>query len=173
MTLSLIAALAANDVIGSDSDLPWHMPADLKRFKTLTTGHHFLMGRKTWDSVGRPLPGRINVVITRNVDFAPEGVAIARSLDEAIAKAEAAGDPEIFIGGGADIFAQSLHRADRMYLTRIHFEPDGDTFFPEFDDVNEWKLVDSEHFEPDQKNPHAYSFLTYERDRIAATLIPC
>jgi dihydrofolate reductase len=163
MTVSIIAILAANDVIGRDNKLPWHMPADLKRFKALTMGHHLIMGRKTFDSIGKPLPGRINVVVTRNVDFSPEGVAVARSLEEAIGKAEAAGDDEIFIAGGAEIFAQALHRAGRMHLTRLHAEFEGDTFFPEFDDVNEWKLVDAEHFEPDEKNAYPYSFLTYER----------
>ena len=163
MTVSIIAIVAANDVIGLNNQLPWHMPADLKRFKQLTMGHHLIMGRKTFQSIGKPLPGRINVIVTRNVDFNPDGVAIARSVDEAISKAEAAGDSEIFIGGGAEIYAQTLHRADRMYITRVHAEPEGDTFFPEFDDVNEWKLVDAEHFESDEKNKHPYSFLTYER----------
>ena len=165
MTISIIAAVASNNVIGRANQLPWYMPADLKWFKKQTMGHHLLMGRKTFESTGRPLPGRITVVITRNPNYAPEGVAIARSLDEAIGKAQAAGDPEIFIAGGAEIFAQGLHRADRMYITRIHAEPEGDTFFPEFDDVNEWKLVDSEHCEADEKNPFPYSFLTYERQK--------
>lgn len=163
MTVSIIAAVATNNVIGRDNQLPWHMPADLKRFKQLTSGHHLLMGRRTFESVGTPLPGRITVVITRSPDYAPSGVAVARSLDEAIAKAEAAGDQEIFIGGGTEVFTQALHRANRLYLTRIHGEPDGDTFFPEFDDVNEWQLVDSEHYEADERNPYPYSFLTYER----------
>ncbi len=166
MTVSIIAALATNNVIGRDNQLPWHMPADLKRFKQLTTGHHLLMGRKTFESVGVPLPGRITVVISRSPDFAPPGVAVARSLDEAISKAEAAGDSEIFIGGGQEIFRQMLHRADRMYLTRVHAEPAGDTFFPEFDDVNEWHLADAEHYEADERNPYPYSFLTYERATI-------
>ena len=163
MTVSIIAALGNNNVIGRDNQLPWHMPADLKRFKQLTTGHHLLMGRRTYESVGKPLPGRINVVISRSPDYAPEGVAVARSLDEAVGKAEAAGDPEIFIGGGSAIFEQAIHRADRMYLTRVHAEPEGDTYFPEFDDVNEWELVDAEHYEADERNPYPYSFLTYER----------
>lgn len=165
MTVSIIAIVAANDVIGRGNQLPWHMPADLKRFKQLTMGHHLIMGRKTYQSLGKPLPGRINVVVTRNLDFTPDGVAVARSVDEAISKAEAAGDDEIFIGGGADIYAQTLHRADRMYITRLHGEPEGDTFFPEFDDVNEWKLVDAEHFEADERNEYPYSFLTYERSK--------
>ena len=163
MTISIMAALATNNVIGRDNTLPWHMPADLKRLKTTTMGHHVLMGRKTFEDVGKPLPGRVTVVITRDPHFAAEGVAIARSVDEAISKAEAAGDDEIFILGGAEIFRQTIHRADRMYLTRIHAEPEGDTFFPEFDDVNEWRLVDAEHFEPDERNAHPYSFLTYQR----------
>jgi dihydrofolate reductase len=163
MSISIIAAVAANNVIGRDNKLPWHMPADLKWFKKLTMGHHVLMGRKTFEEFKKPLPGRVNVVITRNPNWAADGVAIARSVDEGISKAEAAGDKEIFIIGGADIFTQVLHRADRMYITRIHAEPEGDTFFPEFDDVNEWKLVDAEHCEADEKNPYPYSFLTYER----------
>jgi dihydrofolate reductase len=162
MTVSIIAAIGTNNVIGRDNQLPWHMPADLKRFKKLTTGHHLLMGRKTYESVGA-LPGRISVVITRSPDYAPAGVAVARSLDEAIAKAESAGDAEIFVGGGQEIFRQALHRADRMYLTRVHAEPEGDTFFPEFDDVNEWHLTDAEHYEADERNPYPYSFLTYQR----------
>ncbi len=168
MTISIIAAVAANNVIGRDNKLPWHMPADLKWFKTLTMGHHVLMGRKTFEEFKKPLPGRVNVVVTRNPNWAAEGVAIARSVDEAISKAEAAGDKEIFIIGGAETFSQVLHRADRMYITRIHTEPEGDTYFPDFDDVNEWKLVDSEHHEADEKNVFPYSFLTYERHEVQA-----
>ncbi len=163
MTLSIIVILSTNNVIGRDNKLPWHMPADLKRFKNLTMGHHLLMGRKTFNEIGKPLPGRINVVITRDPHFHAEGVAIARSVDEAIGKAEAAGDHEIFLAGGGEIFRQVIHRADRMYVTRIHAEIDGDTTFPEFDDVNEWRLADAEHFEADAKNQYPYSFLTYER----------
>ncbi len=163
MTLSIIVAMSTNNVIGRGNKLPWHMPADLKHFKALTMGHHLLMGRKTFLEVGKPLPGRINVVITRDPHFAAEGVAISRSIDEAISKAEAAGDREIFVAGGGEIFRQTIHRADKMYLTRIHAEIEGDTFFPEFDDVNEWKLVDTEHFEADEKNAYPFSFLMYER----------
>ena len=162
MTISIIAAVAANGVIGRDNDLPWRQSADLKRLKRLTMGHHMIMGRRTWESVGVPLPGRTIVVITRDPVYrVPEGVAVAHTLDEALQLA--AGDSEPFVAGGAGIFAQALQRADRMYLTRIHGEPEGDTFFPEFDDVNEWKLVDSEHYESDGKNQYPYSFLTYER----------
>ena len=163
MTLSIIVILSTNNVIGRDNKLPWHMPADLKRFKSLTMGHHVLMGRRTFNEIKKPLPGRVNVVITHDPHFGAEGVAIARSIDEAISKAEAAGDHEVFLIGGGEIFKQVIHRADRMYITRIHAEIEGDTYFPEFDDVNEWKLVDAEHFEADEKNAYPYSFLTYER----------
>lgn len=171
MTISIIAAVATNNVIGRNNKLPWHLPADLKRLKQTTMGHHVIMGRKTFQEIGKPLPGRINVVITRNVDFNPGGVAIARSIEEAVSKAEAAGDDEIFILGGEEIFRQTLHRADRMYLTRVHAEPEGDTFFPEFDDVNEWKLVDAEHCEADEKNAYPFSFLTYERSESAPDVL--
>lgn len=171
MTLTIIAAVSANDVIGKDNRLPWHLPADLKWFQRHTTGHHVIMGRKTFDEIRKPLPNRVNVVVTRNPGYAPEGVAIARSVDEAIAKAEAAGDDEIFVIGGAEIIAQTLHRADRLYLTRIHADFEGDTFFPEFDDVNEFHLVDREDFEPDEKNRWAFSFLTYERAGDGAKVV--
>jgi dihydrofolate reductase len=164
MRLSIIAAVGANRVIGRDNKLPWHQSTDLKRFKTLTMGHHVLMGRKTFDEVKTPLPGRVNVVITSSPKFtATEDVAIARSVDEAIGKAEAARDEEIFVIGGGEIFRQTIHRADRMYITQIHADVSGDTFFPEFDDVNEWRLADREDFEADDKNDYPFSFLTYER----------
>ena len=172
MTLSIIAALSSNNVIGRNNDLPWHLSADLKRLKALTMGHHFIMGRKTYDSVGRPLPGRIFIVITRRTDFHPEGVHVVHSLEDAVQIANAAGDPEPFIAGGAEIFEQAIHRADRMYLTRVHAEIEGDTFFPDFDDVSEWQLIDAEHFEADEKNDYPYSFLTYERAAAPGHPIP-
>lgn len=163
MTVSIIAIVAANGVIGRDNTLPWKMSTDLKRFKALTMGHHMIMGRKTFDSIGRrPLPGRPHIIVTRQ-DTPLEGVQIVHSIDEALRIAQNAGDPEPFICGGAEIYRQSLHRADRMYITQIHAEVEGDTLFPEFDDVNEWKLVDREDFEADEKNEYPFSFLTYER----------
>ncbi|HUP63390.1 MAG TPA: dihydrofolate reductase [Thermoanaerobaculia bacterium] len=163
MRLSIIAALSSNNVIGRNGQLPWHLSTDLKRFKSLTMGHHLLMGRRTFDAVGRPLPGRISVVITHRDDFAVEGVIIAHSLEEAIRVAAEAGDDEPFIAGGAQIYEQSMHRADRMYLTRVHEEVEGDAFFPDFDDVSEWHLVDAEHFDGDEKNDYPFSFLMYDR----------
>ena len=163
MKITLIAALSTNNVIGRDNQVPWRQSADMKRYKALTMGHHLITGRRTYESVGRPLPGRTTVVVTRSPDFRAEGVVVAHSLDDALRIAAAAGEDEAFINGGAEVYAQSLHRADRMQLTRIHAEIEGDTFFPEFDDVSEWRLVDSEHYEADEKNEYPYSFLVYER----------
>lgn len=161
MTISIIAAVSDNNVIGRDNTIPWHISTDLKRLKSLTMGHHMLMGRRTFESLGRPLPGRTLVVITHDSNFKPDGVLTAHSLEKAIDLASL--DEEIFIAGGAQIYEQALHRAGRMYITRVHVEIDGDTFFPEFDDVTEWTLVDAEHCEADDKNEYPYSFLTYER----------
>lgn len=172
MRVSIIAAVSTNGVIGRDNGLPWRQSTDLKRLKALTMGHHYIQGRKTYDTVGRPLPGRINIVITRQPDFAPEGIVVVHSLDEALRIAAAAGDDEPFIAGGAQIFEQALHRADRMYLTRIHAEVEGDTYFPEFDDVSEWQLTDAERFDADEKNEYPFSFLLYERAGAEGHAIP-
>lgn len=161
MKVSIIVAVADNGVIGRNGDLPWRVSADLKRLKAMTMGHHMIMGRKTYETLPGPLPGRKIIVVTRNRDFVPANVLTAGSVESALLLAQ--GDDEVFIAGGAEIYAQSMHRADVMYLTRVHAEPAGDTIFPEFDDVNEWRLVDSEHFEADEKNQYPYSFLTYER----------
>src|SRR5437867_8251794 len=130
MTLSIIAAMARNRVIGRDNRLPWHLPADLARFKQLTMGHWLLVGRKTYDSIGRPLPGRTIVVITRNKGFTAKGVLVAYSLAEAVRMA--AGD-EVFVAGGAQIYQQALPLARRMYLTILDQDFEGDAFFPDFD----------------------------------------
>jgi dihydrofolate reductase len=161
MTISIIAALASNNTIGQGNRMPWHLTADLKRFKALTMGHHLIMGRKTFESIGRPLPGRTTIVVTRRLDFCADNIIVAPSLDQALDVAR--GDSEIFIAGGAEIYGQMIHRADRMHLTRVHADFDGDAAFPDFDDVTERSLTDSEHHEPDEKNPLPYSFLTYER----------
>jgi len=172
MRLSMIAALSTNGVIGRDRGIPWRQSTDLKRLKSLTMGHHIIMGRKTFDTIGRPLPGRTNVVITRQPDFAVEGVVVVSSLEEAIRIAGESGDSEPFIAGGAQIYELAMHRADRMYLTRIHADIQGDTFFPEFDDVSEWHLTDAEHCEPDEKNEYPYSFLIYDRAGTIGHAIP-
>ena len=162
MRVSIIAAVAANGVIGRDNHLPWRLSADLKRFRELTMGHTIVMGRKTWDSIGRALPGRRSIVITRKSDWRPdaEGVLVAHSLDEAIDLAR--DDTELFIIGGAEIYQQALRRADRLYLTRILAEVAGDVRFPDIDEV-EWTLRGREAYEPDDKNEHAYRFEVYDR----------
>lgn len=160
MRVSLIAAVSANRVIGRDNQLPWRLPEDLRRFKRLTMGHTLVMGRKTFESIGRPLPGRSTVVITRQPDYAPPGVAVAHSVDEALARAQG---EEVFVAGGEEIFRQTIGRADRLYLTWIHAEFPGDTRFPELDE-REWRIVEREDHGPEGEVPFAYSFLVYERD---------
>lgn len=171
MKLSIIAAVSTNGVIGRGNELPWHLSADLKRFKALTMGHHLIVGRKTYESIGRPLPGRTFLVVSRG-SFEADGIATVSSLEEAIARVAAAGDREPFIAGGAEIYGLSIHRADRMYITRVHAEIEGDAHFPEFDDVAEWKLVDAEHRDADEHNEHPFSFLTYDRIAVGGHPIP-
>ena len=163
MRLSIIVAVAENGVIGRDNDLPWYLPADLQRFKKLTMGHHLLMGRKTFEAIGRALPGRKTVVISRGRPNLPEGVQLAGSLEEALALAAASGEDEAFVAGGAQIYHLALPRADRLYLTRIQAAIEGDTRFPELV-AAEWRLVSQEDHEPDGKNNFAHSFLVYDRD---------
>ncbi len=160
MRLSIIAAMSANRVIGSSNNLPWRLPADLKRFKNLTMGHHLIMGRKTFESIGQPLPGRTTVVITHQTGYAPSGVLVAHSIDQALQLA--ADDPEVFVAGGGQIYQQMLPRADRLYLTSIHEEFEGDTDFPEFKE-SDWKLISEEDHPPDEKNSYPYSFLIYKK----------
>jgi dihydrofolate reductase len=162
MTVSLIVAVSSNGVIGRDGGLPWHLPADLKHFKCTTMGHHLIIGRRTWEEVGKPLPGRTMVVVTRSRRFAPAGAEVVRSVERALEFA--AEDDEPFIGGGSQIYRIALARnlVDRVYLTRIHAEVEGDTFFPEFD-LDDWELVSEEHHEADETNEFPFSFLVYER----------
>jgi dihydrofolate reductase len=159
--ISLVVAVGKNYVIGKDNKLIWHLPADLKFFKQVTMGHHMIMGRKTFDSIGKALPGRTSVVITRNKEANfPEGVLVANSLEEAIKLC--GNDPEICIIGGAQIFNESMKIADRIYLTMIHEEFDGDVFFTK-PDPSEWQEVKREDHTPDEKNPYHYSFCLLEK----------
>ena len=156
-SLSLIAAASENNVIGRRGTLIWHIPDDLKHFRKITMGHSVLMGRKTWESIGKPLPGRINIVLTRQTDYRTEGCRIAHSLEAALDMAE--GEKGAFVIGGADLFRQALKHADRIYLTRIHERFDGDACFPVLG--SEWALTSREdHLD---SRPHTYSFLLYER----------
>jgi dihydrofolate reductase len=158
--ICLIAALAANRVIGRNNALPWHLPADLKRFKALTMGHPVLMGRNTRESIGRPLPGRRNLVITRNRDYSAPGCEIIHSLDEAIAACR--GAREVFIIGGAELYRESLPRADRLEFTEIHAEFDGDATFPEYFQ-GEWRETAREIHRNEAGIPFRYDFVRYER----------
>lgn len=160
--VSLIVAMSSNGVIGRDGDLPWHLPADLRHFKKTTMGHHLIIGRATWDEVGKPLPGRTMVVVTRNRDFSAAGVLVAHSVADALSLV--ADDDEAFIGGGAEIYRQALEAeiVDRLYITRIHAEVEGDTFFPGID-LDGWLLADRVDHPADEKNEFAYSFERYDR----------
>jgi dihydrofolate reductase len=162
MKITLIAAMAENRVIGRDNALPWHLPADLARFKQRTEGHVVIMGRRTFESVGRPLPNRRSIVITRKRNFHPPGAEIARSLAEALERARESKQDEVFILGGAEIYALALPDVDRLELTIVHADVSGDTFFPECD-LSEWTLIDQQRHEADDRHAHAFSFLTYER----------
>ena len=161
MKLVLIAALARNRVIGKGSQIPWRLPADLQRFKRLTMGHPMLMGRKTFESIGKPLPGRETVVITRQPGFAPAGVRVASSLEAALAPYEHTAQ-EVFCAGGSEIYALCLPRADKLVLTHIEHDFEGDVLFPEVD-LKPWKLVAEERFAATDAFPYAYRFSDYER----------
>jgi len=156
----MIAAVADNRVIGRDNDLIWHLPADLQFFKTTTKGHHIIMGRKTFESLNKPLPYRTNIIVTRQSDYRVEGVLVVRSLDEAIQAVS--NDEEPFIVGGAEIYRQGMEIADRIYITRVHGEFEGDTFFPEINEET-WKVVKKEFRPKDERNPYDMTFYTYER----------
>ena len=149
-----------NRLIGADNGLPWRLPADLKHFKKITMGHPIVMGRRTWESIGRPLPGRTNIVVTRQPRYAAEGAVVVDSL---AAAREAAGDcDELMIIGGAHLYEQVLAEADRIYLTEVHAEFEGDTWFPELNE-DEWACVSREDFARDDRNPYDYSFVVLER----------
>jgi dihydrofolate reductase len=162
MMVSLIVAAAENDVIGRQNDLPWRLSADLQRFKKLTMGHAVVMGRKTYESIGRPLPGRQMIVVTRQADYRANGIEVVASPDAAIQLAQDRRETELFIIGGAELFAYFLPRADRLYWTRVHVVVKGDVRFPEFD-RQQWRLIESTRHEADAKNEHPYSFELYER----------
>ena len=160
--ISLIAAMARNRAIGIDNRLPWRLPADLKRFKALTKGHTLVMGRRTFESLNGPLPWRTTIVVTRREDYAPEGVLVAHSLEEALERARKEEAEEIFIAGGEEIFRQGFLLGDRLQLTYIDQDFPGDTFFPEFDS-SAWRLVEREDHAATEEIPFAYSFLVYDK----------
>jgi dihydrofolate reductase len=158
--ISLVAAVADTGVIGRGGALPWRLPADLKHFKTLTTGGTIVMGRRTFESIGRPLPNRRSVIITRQRDYTQPGALVVHSLDEAIQSA--AGESELFIIGGRAIYETALPRADRLYLTRVHGRIEGDVFFPDWNG-SDWRLVERRDHPADEKHAYAMTFETYAR----------
>lgn len=160
MSLSIVVAAAQNNVIGKGNELPWRLPDDLKRFKALTLGKPILMGRKTFESIGRPLPGRTNIVISTQPGLRIDGCIVAGSLDAAIMAAQPS--PQIMIIGGAEIFRQALPRTDTVHLTRVHASVPGDVFFPELA-PQQWREIDIEHHEVDDRHAYAFSYIKLER----------
>jgi dihydrofolate reductase len=162
MVISHLVAAAENNVIGKDNQIPWHLPNDLKFFKNKTWGMPVVMGRNTYESLDKPLPGRINVVITANHDWKRESVLVAHTIDDAIKKACDTDCKQVFIIGGGEIFKQSMEMAHKIYLTRVHAKIIGDTFYPFFD-VSKWVLISEDPHPADDKHAFAYTFQTWER----------
>ena len=165
MFVALRVARSDDGVIGRDYALPWHRPDDLTWFKRLTTGHAIIMGRTTYQSIGRPLPNRRNIVLSRDPAFQPEGVEVATTLEAALALVE--GDPEVFVVGGAAIYRLALPRAQRIYLTRVHAKVDGDVRFPEWR-PDEWRLVWEEAHQADDEHAYPFTFQQLDRIRLSA-----
>ena len=160
MTVSLVVAASKNNVIGRDGELPWHLPEDLRHFRRITTGKPVIMGRKTFESIGRPLPDRHNIVMTRDPDYAAEGCDVVESVAEAL---DVAGDAdEVMVIGGGQVYRDFLPRADRIYMTRVQAEVQGDTRFPRIEG-NAWRLVSAEHHAADEKHEFAFEMMVFER----------
>ena len=159
MIVTFVVAAAANNAIGKDNQLLWHLPTDLKHFKTITSGHTIIMGRKTFDSMGKPLPNRRNIVITRNQDLKIDGATVTQSLDQALELCN--DEAEVFVIGGAEIYKAALDRTDKIYLTRVHKSFEGDAYFPDLD-PEKWTEVAREDHAADEKNPIDFSFITLE-----------
>ena len=158
--LSLICAMDKNRLIGNNNQLPWHLPADLKRFKSTTSGHHIIMGRNTYESIGKPLPNRTSVIITRNPAYTADGCIVVNSLEEAIDVAK--NDDTPFIIGGAQIYAKAIEIADKLDITEVHHQFEADVFFPEID-LKKWQETSREKHSADEKNKYDYSFITYQK----------
>ncbi|HOY18353.1 MAG TPA: dihydrofolate reductase [Haliscomenobacter sp.] len=162
MIVSVIVAAAKNRVIGMHNQIPWYLPADLKYFKKITTNHHVIMGRNTFNSIGRPLPNRTNVIVTRDIFFAATDCLVAHSVDEALELAYDNGETEAFIIGGGQIYEQSQEYWDKIYLTEVNLEPEGEVFFPEIN-LKEWRLTFKQPLLADEKNEMDYTFKVYDR----------
>ena len=160
--INVIAAIATNNALGKDNDLIWHLPADLKRFKKVTTGHYIIMGRNTYESIGRPLPNRTTIIITRNKNYFKEGCLIANSLEQAIEMSKE--EAQVFIIGGAQIYKETIAKdlAQQLDITLVHKDFEADVYFPEID-FKIWKEVARENFKADEKNKLDYSFISYQK----------
>ena len=162
MIISLIVAMDEQRGIGKAGKLPWRLSSDLKRFRELTMGHHIIVGRKTFESIGKPLPVRVTIVVTRSETYRPEGCLVAHSVEDAIRIAQGGGETEVFICGGASIYAGALAEADRLYLTLVQTAVDADVFFPEIDEKG-WVERESESHEADEKNQYPFTFKLFEK----------
>jgi dihydrofolate reductase len=161
--VSIIVAMDQAGGIGKAGGLPWHLSADLKNFKALTMGHHLIEGRKTYESIGKALPGRTTIIVTRNRNFAAEGCLLTHTLQDALALAERAGESEAFIGGGGEIFSQALPLAQRIYLTRLHTRADCDVFFPPVD-WREWQEGERAFHPADDRNDYPFTFSVFHKE---------
>lgn len=166
MILSIVAAVARNKVIGNLGHLPWRLSADMKFFRNLTYGHHVIMGRKTFESLGKPLEGRVNVVVTKNKNLHLDGALVKYSFEEAVALCRSVKEHEAFVIGGSEIYHLALPQAGRLYLTLVDTQPTGDAFFPEWN-LDEWELMSSQPFSSDEKNQYPFSINTYDRKVIS------
>lgn len=163
MKISLIAALATNNVIGRENDLVWRLPDDFKRFKRITSNHFILMGRKTFESLGSPLPNRTHLVITRNKNYTvPDGHYVFESVEEAVSFCQKTNVKQLYVIGGGEIYRQTLTIADELILTEVDATPEGDTYFPEFD-KDSWKVTFNEYHPADERHQYAFTYVNYER----------
>ncbi|MFY0603082.1 MAG: dihydrofolate reductase [Flavobacteriaceae bacterium] len=163
--ITIIAAIGMRNELGKDNDLIWHLPADLKRFKKITTGNYIIMGRNTFESIGKPLPNRTSVIITRNMTYRQPGCLVVHSIEEALEVSK--NQHEVFIIGGAEIYRQCIEKglADKLDITQVHQEFEADVYFPEIKEES-WELISKEDFKADEKNKHDYSFLSYKKKTI-------
>jgi dihydrofolate reductase len=162
MIISCIVAVAKNNVIGKNNNIPWYLPADLKYFKNTTLNHHVIMGRNCYESIGKPLPKRTNIIITKDAYFISSNCLVARSIPEALHMAHDNGEEEVFIIGGGQIYEQTVDLWDKLYITEVDLNVDGDVFFPNID-LNTWKLLYDEHHTKDDKNNWDYTFKIFQR----------
>jgi dihydrofolate reductase len=162
MIISLIAAVSENNVIGNNGKIPWHLPADFAYFKKTTWGHHVVMGQTTFESIGKPLPGRTNIILSFDKDYKAPGCKVVDSLDKSFQIAASSGEEELFVIGGASVYAQTIEMADKLYITKVHHKFSGDTHFPTID-PKKWKKVSETKNKKDDKNKYDFSFLIYEK----------